>query len=393
MKKTGNVIEALVAAVVIAMLLAPASAWCKDRETLEFDVSPGGTIVFDLESGGSIQILGWDRSSAEISYAQTGRGYSHDVKVEETRDGIRVSTEPGVWDGQSKSLHFQVRLPRRFDVEFDTMGGGLHITDLEGKFSGTTMGGGFNLRETKGTVSLKTMGGSIQVTDSELDGSMSTMGGTVYLENVVGDLEATSMGGNVKYRNVRSRDGELRAPHGVSSRGMDEETVVLSTMGGSIDVDDAPAGAAVHTMGGDIEIRNASRFVKAKTMGGDIEIEVDDGWVKATTMAGDVDVVIEEGLGDGGEGVELVSYSGDITLYVPEDLSMDLDLTIAYTRNSKQDFDIISDWDIDIEHSEDWDYDHGTPRKRIYGTGKVKGGRHSIVIETINGDIRLRKVK
>lgn len=375
----------------IAMCLIVASSWAADEKTRKFDVSPGGTIEFDLESGGSVSIVGWDRSVAEISYSQRGRGRSHDVEISETDDGLRVATELDVWEDRSKSLSFEVRLPHRYNVEFESMGGGLHIEGLEGEFSGKTMGGGIGLTDTKGEVRLTTMGGSIEVTDCELDGDLHTMGGEVLLRNVIGDLEATSMGGNVQYKNVRGRDGERRAPRGVSAKVVDSETVTITTMGGDIDVDDAPEGAAVHTMGGDIDIRNAARFVKAKTMGGDIEIEVTDGWVKATTMAGDIHVDVEKGLGEGKEGVELVSCCGDITLMVPAGLSMDLDLTIAYTRNSSQDFEIISDWDLDIEHSKEWDYDNGSPRRRIYGTGEVKGGRYPIVIETINGNIYLKK--
>jgi DUF4097 and DUF4098 domain-containing protein YvlB len=375
---------------VFAVLMIAAAAWGKDNETQEFDVSPGGTIEFDLQSGGSVRILGWDQAVAKVSYWQSGRGWDHDVEITKTRNGLRITDDTEKREGSSKSLMFEIRLPQRFDIEFDSMGGALEIASLEGDFSGKTMGGSLTLRNAKGTVELKTMGGPINVTDSELDGEISTMGGTVYLADVVGDLDASSMGGNVKYVNVRDREGNPRAPKGLSARGMDKETVTITTMGGDINVDDAPEGAAVHTMGGDIKVLNASRFVRAKTMGGNIEIEISDGWVQATTMAGDIDVVIEKGLGGGKEGVELTSYSGDITLTVPADLSMDLDLTLAYTRNSSQNYKIISDVDLDIERSQEWDYDNGTPRKRIYATGKVRGGRYPIVIETINGDIRVR---
>lgn len=378
------------ALILVAILFVAPATQARDEGTHEFDVSPGGTIAFDLEGGGSVSIEGWDRSLARISYYQRGRGRSQEVEISKTRDGLEVTSYADEGEGQSRDLTFEIRLPRRFNVEFESMGGGLELANLEGEFTGRTMGGGITLRDLKGTVRLTTMGGPVEVTDSELDGRIKTMGGRVLLEDVIGDLDAGSMGGNVEYKNVRGRDGSLRTPKGLSIKVLDEETVTITTMGGDINVDEAPAGAAVHTMGGDIEIRDASRFVKAMTMGGDIEIQVVDGWVSATTMAGDIDVEIEEGLGDGEEGVTLSSYCGDITLTVPSDLSMDLDLTIAYTRNSSQNFKIISDVDLEVERSEEWDYDNGSPRKRIYGTGRVRGGRHLVKIETINGNIRLR---
>jgi DUF4097 and DUF4098 domain-containing protein YvlB len=112
--------------------------------------------------------------------------------------------------------------------------------------------------------------------------------------------------------------------------------------------------------------------------------------VKATTMAGDVNVVVLKGLGEGDEGVNLESMLGDITLEIPSGLGMDFDLTISYTKNSKKNYRINSAWDLEIEHSEEWDYDNGTPRKSIYGTGKIGNGRIPIRIKTINGNIYLK---
>jgi DUF4097 and DUF4098 domain-containing protein YvlB len=377
----------------VAMLLMAVSTNGEDERTYGFDVSPGETIKFELDSGGSVSILGWDRSKAKVSYIQRGKGHKHDVEILQQRDGMLITSKMEPREGMACDLDFHIRLPRRFNVHFESMGGRLKIVDLEGEFRGSTMGGGLTLQHVSGTVKLKTMGGAIEVTDSDLDGHMSTMGGTVLLRDVVGDLEAESTGGNVRYENVRGRDGKLRAPGGQSAEGMAAKTVTISTMGGSIFVDDAPAGAWVNTMGGDINVEKASGFVKANTMGGNIDIHVADGQVAASTMAGEINVEIEGGLGDGEEGINLSSCCGDITLKVPPDLSMDLDLTISYTKNSSQDFEILSDFDVLVEHSKDWDYQNGSPRKRIHGTGKVGGGKHPVVIKTINGNIRLKQAK
>jgi DUF4097 and DUF4098 domain-containing protein YvlB len=123
-----------------------------------------------------------------------------------------------------------------------------------------------------------------------------------------------------------------------------------------------------------------------------VNIEVTDGWVDATTMAGDVDVTVTGGFGEGEKGVNLSSMSGDISLMIPAGLPVDLDLTISYTKNSSQDFEFISDIDLDIERSKDWDYSNGSPRKRIHGTATIGGGKYPIVIKTINGNIRLKEL-
>ena len=377
---------------VIAAALLPAMALVEtEGNTYDFDVSPGGTIYFDLKSGAGVGIRGWDKSEAEVTYTQRGKGHKHDVEILQQRDGLMITSDIQMHEGTSTDLDFEIRLPHKYNVHFESMGGGLKVAELTGKITGSTMGGGLTLWEVDGTVSLTTMGGSIEVIDADLDGKMSTMGGTVYLKNVVGDLDATSMGGNVKYENVRGRDGNLRAPEG-SSEWLGMKTVNISTMGGDIEVDEAPAGAWVKTMGGDIEVEDASGFVRATTMGGNVYVEIADGWVDASTMAGDVDVTIAGGLGDSEKGVNLSSCCGDISLALPAGLPLDLDLTISYTKNSEQDYEFISDFDLDVERSKDWDYSNGSPRKRIHGTATIGSGKYPVVIKTINGNIRLKTI-
>ena len=83
------------------------------------------------------------------------------------------------------------------------------------------------------------------------------MGGKALVEDVFGDVKATSMGGEVTNRRVTRTDGDSIG-----------DQVKIDTMGGDINVSDAPSGADVHTMGGDITIDSAREYVKAKTMGG-----------------------------------------------------------------------------------------------------------------------------
>ena len=75
------------------------------------------------------------------------------------------------------------------DIDLDSMGGGLEIDGVDGKFTGKTMGGGITLTDVRGEARLKTMGGQIHLSDSELDGYLETMGGQVLFENVIGDVK------------------------------------------------------------------------------------------------------------------------------------------------------------------------------------------------------------
>ena len=353
----------------------------------EFQVSSGKKLEMHLEAGGDITVTGWEKESVAVDVRLRGHD-DEDCKVtfDQTAEGVVISSHHrGRNRNYSTSLHFDVKVPRKFDLDLDSKGGKFTIEGVEGNLEGTTMGGALELTELKGKINFHTMGGRITLTKSEVDGEVKTNGGKVLLENVVGNVNGHSMGGAVTYRNVTDRTG--------SSTG---EVERISSMGGAINVSDAPHGADLSTMGGDIDVHSASQFVKAKTMGGDITIDKVDGWVHAETMGGDVNVTMVGNPSEGKRHVTISSKGGDIILTVPAGLSMDVDITVAYTDRSwsgSKAYTIESDFDLKEEHTQEWDHSDGTPRKYIYGTGTINGGKNKIRIETINGNVYLKKGK
>jgi DUF4097 and DUF4098 domain-containing protein YvlB len=353
-----------------------------------FNVSPGQKLTVNLKTGGTIRITGWERPVVSVDALLKGRDWRNvAVDFEQTSGGVLVTSRYIQQRNNSAGLEYDVSVPKRFDVAIDSMGGAVQISEIEGRLSGKTMGGELRLSNIKGDVDLSTMGGEINLTNSEVDGTLSTMGGSVVFEDVIGNVKGSSMGGNVVYRNVRKL---------VSSRSAGQpdsvgEEVNISTMGGEIRVDDAPLGANVSTMGGDVNVGRAARFVKAKTMGGDIKIQAIDGWVEAETMGGNVSVNMIGTENGTRRSANISSKGGDITLTVPGSLSVEFDLELAYTRNSKQNYTIASDFPVQIRDTPNWDYSRGSPRKFIYGTGVSGGGKHRIRIETINGNIIIKR--
>lgn len=346
----------------------------------EFKMSPGKKLTVNLSAGGSIDVAGWNKDlvSVDVQY-YSDEPDREGIEFRESSQGLDIDV--GFWNGY-EHMELKINVPDKFDIEVQTMGGDISISGVEGKFAGRTMGGDLKLISVKGRSDLTTMGGDITLLDSDLDGSLSTMGGEVLFENVVGDVKGSSMGGDVQMKNVKMRSGEWKAK---------EKEVNITTMGGSISVDDAPMGAKVNTMGGDIDIGKAKAYVDATTMGGDIDIREIDGWIKASTMGGNVTAVMVGDPNTGERHVDVSSMGGDIEITLPADLSAEFDVRLTYTKNSRKNYKIISDFDLKTEETKDWIYSHGTPRKDIYGTGKINGGKNLVRIETINGDIRIRK--
>ncbi len=373
-------------------LFAAETALARDEFSQDYETEPGGLLELDMESGGSVEIEGWDKELLQITYYdRTVDLEDWDVEIQKTRHGYCISAELNDRRIQSSSLRFEIMVPRRYDVEFDSIGGGFAATGIEGEFSGRTAGGGISFEDVRGEVRMTTGGGRIEVLDSTLDGKISTGGGGALIKNVVGDLRASSGGGNVEYVNVRDHDGELVGPGSTQVDGMTEDTVMITTAGGGIRIKKAPAGAYLTTGGGEIDVRHAEDFVIASTGGGDIEITVENGYVQASTGAGDIEAEIVGGSGDLDEPSHISSGYGDITVTIPKDFSIDLNIDLRYTRNSDRDFEIITDLDIVEERTKKWDHSFGSPIKHIYGSARLNGGRHEVTIETTNGNIRIRE--
>ncbi len=358
----------------------------------EFKAKPGQTIELNMKQGGSLEVEGWDKDLVQvICEARINDLEDWDIEIKEAGNGLKLKAQ--LKDKKNQSNNFIVRLmvPDEFNIKTESAGGHITIKGVTGEFRGSSGGGGITLHNVSGEARLKTGGGKIKITDSDLDGRVSTGGGGGLVRNVTGNVKATSGGGIVSYENVRDSHGDLRGPGRMSTEGITAKTIMYTTAGGTIDLAEAPEGALVKTGGGNIGIRNASRFVKANTGGGDIEIEIQDGYVEASTGAGDIEIIVLEGLGDGRDGIDLRTGYGEITLILPEDASIEFDLDLSYTRNSSQDFQIDSDFDLDTEHTEKWDSRNGSPRKHVYGTASINGGKHRVIIHSVNGDIRIKK--
>lgn len=352
-----------------------------DDITKEFTVKKGQLLKIDSEAGGGIKIQGWDKDVVKVEVFFSGRD-AEDVEVEfeEASDGVAVYCD---YDGhkrnRSAKIRFEIMVPKEFDLDLETAGGSLNIDGVKGELIGETMGGSLELRNLEGVVKMNTMGGSIELEDSNVDGKVKTMGGSISFINVTGDVDAETMGGSIKQKNVKGNNSSEGKP------------LHLSTMGGSINVDDVPNGAYLKTMGGSIQVNSSGDYLEVETMGGGIEINEVDGGVDAKTMGGDVYVNMIGDPSKKDRDVTLSSMGGDVELTVPAGLSMTINIEIEYNRKYEDRVDIMSDFDLNIEKTDNWEYNHGEKHKTLTGTGKVGDGKNRIKIRTINGVVKLKK--
>lgn len=361
--------------------------------------APGHKLRVRLETGGTIALSGWDRDEVAVKARLDGPdARDAGVELSETQDGALLAARyGGSKQSYATSLSFDVKVPRRFDVLIESSGGAVTLTGLEGDFGGHTNGGRLTLSETKGHVDLSTGGGDVTLARSELSGRVSTGGGNVILEGVRGEVQAYTGGGSVIHRD--SDDGGSGGDHtedldaervGFDARGEDAQGALkIRKAGGAIDVAEAPEGADLETGGGRIHVGSARGFVRAQTGGGEIVIDSVEGWVQATTGAGNVSVTLTGG-GEGRRDVTISSAAGDVTLVAPPDLSARFDLKLAYTKEDRP-YAIDSDFAVERRAPSEWSTVEGTARRYVFATGSVGGGRGLIKIQTVNGNIRVRK--
>jgi DUF4097 and DUF4098 domain-containing protein YvlB len=359
----------------LALLAMPAQGETVIRE---FDADPGERLTIELETGGAVRIQG---GGSGVRVEAEYRDAIH-VEMERTSDGVRITSAYESRQNRNRGgVDLEIEVPDRFDIRVETLGGEIVIDGVEGEMEGETMGGELVLRNLRGTVHISTMGGEITLRDSEVDGKVSTMGGDVRVENVRGNVRAETMGGEVTFVDVQ--------PGPVSSADCNPQRIM--TMGGDIKAPDAECGADLETMGGNISIGRVGEYLQAETMGGNIDVAELNGWARVTTMGGNISVTMTDG--GGKRDVTLSSMGGTVTLLVPEGLSMNVDITLAYTKKSRKGYQIESDFPLQIQMTDDWEYRDGSPRKYVYGTGEINGGEHRIKIETVNGDVRLLKTR
>lgn len=235
-----------------------------DEIVREFSTRSGLTLSMDANIGVGISVSGWNQEKVYVKITSGARTAEFDAQFIQGDKGLEIRLKQGDtrnnWKGEN--LTCEIRVPTRYNVSVDIMGGNIALSDIEGVFTGKTMGGSLQLANLRGELDLKTMGGNIEVAHSDLEGKVHTMGGNILFKEVTGGVDGKTMGGQVMYENSKSP----------ARSGTTASEVKISTMGGEIKVADAPAGASVKTYGGDITIDYAGDHVEATTYGGDIAI-------------------------------------------------------------------------------------------------------------------------
>lgn len=305
---TRLVLATLLMGLVVSMSTTPLHAYdaparsAADPGTVErdvvrgsYDVSPGGTLDLDVDRGNVVVEVGRG-GRVEFEVIRTVKRGSQDAEqeilrsheVNHRRDGNDVVIETRMdedggrswrWWGKSDvdrlEVQVRVRVPRRYNIEFNTGAGNVQIAALEGEVEGTTGAGNVEIGDVDGPVRIKTGAGNVEVRGATAALSVKTGAGNISLRDVRGFVNAKTGAGNITAYITRQPD----AASDLSS-GTGNVTVYVPDQI-------------------DLEVDASTGIGSAST---DFPLPVDDGWMSksfaGTIGAGGPELRLNAGMGN-----------------------------------------------------------------------------------------------
>jgi len=381
MKQMNRII--LAALLMLVMIPASDAAGQSTPTSKTFKVEKGGNLVVDVENAGaSVDVKVW--SKLEVTVAAHGIRESDRKYLEITQTGnnVNVYFDPGNGHDNRGRIRFTISVPSEFNLDIGTSGGDVEVTGtIAGAVSAATAGGDIKVNDVKGELGLRTAGGDIEAGDVDGDAHLKTAGGDIEVGDVTGDLTAKTAGGDIEAGQVGKDLSAGTAGGDIICDGVGGEAKT-GTAGGDIELGVVKGEVAAKTAGGDIEIEGATGKAVAKTAGGDIRLSDIAGFVKAETAGGDIYVELDP---SNASSSSMETKGGDLELYLPANAKVTIEALIRLRDWDNRDtdrYDITSDFKAEAHDRNDSEV---RARYVINGGGKV------ISLETVNGNIVIRK--
>ena len=372
----------VLAVVILSLVLFSTGLARPDQDkgtTKTFSVGKGGTLDVTINAG-AVRITGWEKD--EVSVKVGGADAEDLARVEITQDGTTIRVRDR--SSGSSDMWVSANVPSRFDVSIKTAGGDIQVEGpLSGDLRGSTSGGDIRLGTLGGKLKMSTAGGDIKAGNFDGDLSLSTSGGNITTGSISGEGDIATSGGEIRIENVgktlraTTSGGEIRT----GNVGGDAK---LSTAGGDVQIGEVKGNARLSTAGGDIELRGANGAVSAKTAGGNLALKGIVGSVDGSTAGGDIDTWLNPGKDSRSR---LTTAGGNIRLQVPENAKATINARIRLEDrrlHESEQYDIRADFKIENLHKDSHE---------IRGTVNLNGGGGVITLETVMGNIEIRKAK
>jgi TonB family protein len=403
----------------LAALAQPAAAGHNDRggarklideQHATLAIRDGGRVRIEMDMG-DVHIMTGARgtvvahlrveSSSGAPVSAGGRS-PFGMNAVTTSDGVAI-TGRTLYERHSGRLwvSLEVTMPKNSPLEVNTQGGTVDVANLDASVGVETAGGNVTVGRVGGEARLESGGGHITVQDVTGALNASTGGGHITAGRVHGDAVLRSGGGHIR---VAAVDGAAHLETGGGNIFLQQAgaRLVVTTGGGRIVVGNAPAGVQARTGGGGIRILRVLGPTEVETGSGSIFLSSVQGSVRATTASGGITawlappavVVPAPGKGPsapkvvqrpGDQATEFESGNGDIVVYVPRTLPVNIEATVENADEYK----------IDADPAIQFKVTSGTIGEggALRAETSLNGGGPRVRLKAEDGNIRLRLVE
>lgn len=253
--------------------------------------SARGASRFVLENtGGDIEISGWDREEIRISAEHSRRA---NLEISRSNRAIYVEV-----DRASSVVEYHIWLPNRMDVDVEAYHSSIDVVGINAEVSAETFTGNVRIQGGRGSISAVSVAGQIEIDGAEGAIVAENLGGGVTILNSSGPMEVESTGGNLTFENVSSPEvvaetvgGTVRyqgaftgngdyyfASHGGSLVFQLPEdtnaTLLLTSVTGGVRLRHPTAVGEIERRGrSTITLGNGGPTVEVETFGGTIRVE------------------------------------------------------------------------------------------------------------------------
>jgi len=177
-------------------------------EKRTYDMENGG-FLFVENITGDIKVSSWDKKEIEINIHKRGTRDDIEVFLDKRNNSfyIEVDYPEKRWyeRDRSGSVNFDIKIPKRTELDMKNVTGDIIIWDIEGRIEATTTTGTVEIREVKGKVYGKTTTGSVRIFDVTGDVDAHSTTGQVEIRNT-GDVDAHSTTGRIEIYNRNGSD-------------------------------------------------------------------------------------------------------------------------------------------------------------------------------------------
>jgi TonB family protein len=312
-------------------------------------------------------------------------------------------------------VNYEIHVPRRYNLEVTTQAGNIETQDIDGRISLSTGGGNITAGRVGPIWSARDA--AMRIADN-YSARLETDGGHITVGNVSGDLHASTAGGHITTGDVRGQatlhtggghihtgsiaGGQVGTDGGNIVVERSSAGLVVSTAGGQISVGEI-TGGPVHakTGGGAIRIARVTGPTEVESSRGNIALTCLEGPLHASTSAGTITAwFLDEsaehvGANDPSEATtasarrahhdaapsELETGQGDIVVYLPREMPLTIEATVAKSPQHK----IVADPSLPMKV----DYQSG-PGGAVRAQCDLNGGGDVLRLKADSGNIVLK---